>query len=388
MSEPLVVVPLDGSELSERAVPYAVAVAEATRSRLLLLTIWEQGEQALITDLSEDFFKQGEEHYQGYLAGVAKKVAAEGVEVETDVLLGDPTEEILRAIEHHDARFLVMATHGRSGLSRWHYGSVASKLAREAPVPTMVVGPKLLQDGAGPGPISHILVPLDGSPLAESALRPALELAEQTGASLLLAQVLRWANQAYTFGVPDIDITRIDRELTEAAEEYLARVRDGLQTERTVRLSVLRGLPADALIDLVEGENIDLVVIASHSRSGVARAMLGSVADRLLQGAAPVLLIRPEGVADVVRARRGRFCHTCGRASPYVEVMADDRCLRCGQHLHVCANCVYFDSVDCLMHRPDVHETYPGLNCSDFQFRETAPQQATSKTKTKVARKA
>jgi len=56
-------------------------------------------------------------------------------------------------------------------------------------------------------------------------------------------------------------------------------------------------------------------------------------------------------------------------------VEKDDRCLRCGQHLHACANCVYFDGVACLVQRPEVHDTYPGLNCPEFQFRETpAPQ--------------
>ena len=232
MSEPLIVVPLDCSELSESAVPYASAMAQATGAHLLLLTIWEEGERALITDLpdlAEDLFKRGEEHYEGYLAGVAKKVEAEGVEVEADVLLGDPTEEILRAIEQRDPRLLVMATHGRSGLSRWRYGSVASKLAREAPVPTMMVGPNVVQDGARVDAVRRILVPLDGSPLAESAIRPALELAEALDAGLLLAQVLSWANQAFVYGAPDyavqdVDIARIDRELTAGAQQYLARI--------------------------------------------------------------------------------------------------------------------------------------------------------------------
>ena len=261
MSEPLIVVPLDCSELSESAVPYASAMAQATGAHLLLLTIWEEGERALITDLpdlAEDLFKRGEEHYEGYLAGVAKKVEAEGVEVEADVLLGDPTEEILRAIEQRDPRLLVMATHGRSGLSRWRYGSVASKLAREAPVPTMMVGPNVVQDGARVDAVRRILVPLDGSPLAESAIRPALELAEALDAGLLLAQVLSWANQAFVYGAPDyavqdVDIARIDRELTAGAQQYLARAKEGLVTQRPTETVVLHGPAADGPYRLSRG---------------------------------------------------------------------------------------------------------------------------------------
>ncbi len=293
MSEPLIVVPLDGSELSEHAVPYASAMAKATGAHLLVLTVWEEGERAMITnlpDLAEDLFKRGEEHYEGYLAGVAKQLEAEGVTVETDVLLGDPTEEILRMIEQRAPRMLVMATHGRSGLSRWRYGSVANKMAREAPVPTMVVGPKVLEDAARGGAIRRILVPLDGSPLAESALRLALELAEALDAGLILSQVVRWPAQPFTLGV---DVAEIMRQLTEAAQHYLLQTQEGLRTERPVETKVLQGPPADALIDLAEAEGIDLVVMASHSRGGLALVVLGSVADRMLQGSAPVLLVRP-----------------------------------------------------------------------------------------------
>jgi nucleotide-binding universal stress UspA family protein len=264
-----------------------------------------------------------------------------------------------------------MATHGRSGLSRWWYGSVASKLVRQAPVPTLIVGPKPLEGGVPTAAIRRILVPLDSSALAETALQPARELAEVLGADLMLAQVVRWTAQAFTFGPADVDVAQIDRDLTDAAQQYLAQAREGLRTQRSVETRLLHGLPADALIDLTAAEKIDLVVMASHTRSGLARAALGSVADRMLQGKAPVLLIRPEAMPAVVHAPRGRYCHNCGRASPHIELMPDDRCLRCGQHLRACANCVYYDGIGCLLQRPEVHDTYPGRDCPEFQFRET-----------------
>ena len=295
MTDGLIVVPLDGSELSEAALPYAVALAKATQGGLLLVTVWEGAEELLartLPELADDLFKRGEEHYEQYLAGVAKTVEAERVKVEAQVIVGHPVDEILRLLEERSASLLALSTHGRSGLGRWVYGSVASKLIREAPVPTLLVGPRLLEAKAAPA-ITRILVPLDVSELSETALAPAVELAEAFGAGLVLAQVLNWATQAFIFGVPNIDVARVDRELAEASEQYLRRVKAELQTKRPVETRVLRGPTADALIDLVDAEKIGLVVMTSHGRAGIVRAALGSVADRMIQGRAPVLLIRP-----------------------------------------------------------------------------------------------
>ncbi len=378
MSEPLIIAPLDGSELSEAALPYATLVAKATGSRLLLVTVWEGSEPTLRLDLpavATELTQSAQQYYMDYLMGLVKKAEAAGIQVEAEVLIGHPAEEILNLVRQRDPRLLVLATHGRSGLSRWWYGSVAAALLRETPVPTMAIGPKVLEKQAAPAAVRRILVPLDGSPLSEAALKPALELAETLESSVVLAQVLSWATQSYLYGVPQVDVARIERELTEASESYLARVQQGLQTARPVETKVLRGMPADSLISLVDDEGIDLVVMASHGRSGLARAALGSVADRMLHAAAPVLLVRPEAPAEVVKApARGRFCHNCGRAVPYGVVHADDRCLRCGQHLHACANCVYHDGITCLLQRKEVHDTYPGRDCPAFQFRETAPK--------------
>jgi nucleotide-binding universal stress UspA family protein len=295
MADPLIVVPLDGSDLSEAAVPYAVALAKATRARLLLVTVWEGAEEILagtLPELADDLFKRGEQHYEHYLAGVAKTVQAEGVTTEAQMIIGHPVEEVLKLLRERDASMLALSTHGRSGLGRWVYGSVAGKLIREAHLPTLLIGPRLLQAKAPPA-ITRILVPLDASELSETALAPAVELAEVLGAGLVLAQVLNWATHAFVFGVPDVDIAMIDQELTKAAQEYVARMKAGLKTKQPVETKVLRGMAADVLIDLVASEKVGLVVMASHGRAGLVRTALGSVADRMIQGPAPVLLVRP-----------------------------------------------------------------------------------------------
>jgi len=370
MSE--IIVTLDGSDLSERALPYAKAFAAATGAKLLLVTVWGGAERDIATalpDAAEELVARGEEHYEHYLEEAAKRL---GGDAETRVLTGDPADEVLRLIEERQPELLVLATHGRSGIGRWFYGSVAGKLAREAPVTTLALGPRVLErEATADVRIARILVPLDGSELSETAIPAASDLAARLGAQVAFAQALSWTNQAVVFGVPDADVGVIDDALREASADYLQRARTLVRGDVAVETHVLRGPPADALLDFVATNAIDLVVMASHSRGGLARVALGSVADRMLQGTAPVLLVRPEAPAAAPVTKR-RHCHNCGRAVPYIEIDAEDRCLRCGQHLHACANCVYFDGMACMLQRPEVRDAYPGRDCPMFQFRETA----------------
>ncbi len=238
-------------------------------------------------------FQKGEEHWESYLAGHAKTVEEEGLTVETEVVIGDPANELLRIIDERRPGLLALASHGRSGISRWRYGSVADKLARAASVPTLIVGPSVLEVPARPPSIETIMVPLDGSETAEMALGAAVDIANALGANILLARSLQWATQAMIYGVPDVNIAKIDEDLTKASETYLSKKKKELADGVTIEAVVLHGPPADALISLAESRDVDLIVMTSHTRDGLPRALLGSVADRLLQAPAPVLIVRP-----------------------------------------------------------------------------------------------
>jgi nucleotide-binding universal stress UspA family protein len=105
---------------------------------------------------------------------------------------------------------------------------------------------------------------------------------------------VRWAVQAYPYTLPDAYVPQIDEELEKGAKEYLRRHEKSLADAGKVDAFVVRGAVADGLLDFVDQQSIDLVVMTTHARTGITRAALGSVADRMLQGAAPVLLIRPD----------------------------------------------------------------------------------------------
>ncbi len=294
MPEAAIVVPVDGSELSERAIPVASALARGLSATLHLLTVWEGEDEDLerhFPALAADLARSAETYYADYLSRVAAK--AEGVSVVAEARSGRPAEQILAYAADLGARFIVMSTHGRSGLSRWWYGSVTDRIVHTSPTPVVVVGPHALPD-PGAYAIRHIAAPLDGSPLSEAALPIAVELASALAARLTLVRAVRWAAQAYPYTLPEAYVPQLDAELEAGAKAYLDRVRTGLDASLSVDTEVVRGVIAESLMEFCDRAGVDLVVMSTHGRSGLARATLGSVADRLLHGPCPVALIRPK----------------------------------------------------------------------------------------------
>jgi nucleotide-binding universal stress UspA family protein len=142
--------------------------------------------------------------------------------------------------------------------------------------------------------VNTILVPLDGSVLAEGALRPAVELARQHGAKLVLLRA------AEAHARPMIDPTEAQIVAVRDAEDYLIYVRDRLRQAGMpeVELSVWYGPPAEAIVEAAKYRQADMIVMSSHGRSGLGRLILGSVAETVLRSTAvPILLIRPGDAA-------------------------------------------------------------------------------------------
>jgi len=192
-----------------------------------------------------------------------------------------------------------MSTHGQGGLTRMWLGSVADGVLGAAPVPILLVRPDG-DDPIGPGEpgvIRHVVVALDGTSFAESVLEPALEMGRLFGASFTLLRTVTYPAMVSVY-LPDTVIDNEDflRQAEEDAQAYLeavrARIDDG--TGR-IDIEVLVGhRPATAVLDYVAESGADMVALASHGRHGVARAVLGSVTDKVLRGShTPVLIVHP-----------------------------------------------------------------------------------------------
>jgi len=289
-----ILIPLDGSELAEGALAYGVAFARTLDERIVLVTAWEGTESELGNEfpaMALEIEQKANTHYSAYLDAIKARLGAD-VRVETHVVAGEAAEEILKAAETTQARLLVIGTHGRSGVGRWVYGSTASRLVRESALPMCVVGPHALQRPAAEVSLKHILVPLDGSALSEAALPVAQPLATAAGGRITLVRSVGWAVQTYPYSLPDAYIPQIDEELEAGAKAYLGRIQSEVK-ELPVDAFVVRGAVAEGLMDVCDKQGADLVVMTTHARSGLARAALGSTADRMLQAKVPVLLVRP-----------------------------------------------------------------------------------------------
>jgi nucleotide-binding universal stress UspA family protein len=288
-------VTLDGSELSEVVLPYVKGLVGRLGLDVVLLHVCKP-EESELTPLHRAYIERKAEVIRGQ-AKEARKKAETGpgkkeVEVRGELASGYPAEEILRYADENSIDLILMATHGRSGLKRWAIGSVADKVLHASKVPVWLVPARCPEDVTyDMWPKRTILVPLDGSELAEAVLPHVEALAEQSGVELVDVVLLRVAESPV---MSDHYFSNIP-ETREEIEKYLARVEERLQKAGlSVQSRVLTGEPAEQIVDYASASPFSLVVMSTHARSGLSRWVLGSVAMKVVSGiSSPILLVRP-----------------------------------------------------------------------------------------------
>lgn len=293
-----ILLPLDGSALADRARPYAVALARRTRGRIVLMEAVALQSRPHEPTSNRDV--QIIDKADKFLAGVEAELVADGIAAEHHELFDEPAQAILDAVVRYDIDLVVMATHGRSGVGRMIYGSVADRVLRSATVPVLLVPAHSSRAWPTDQPLS-VLVPLDGSPLAEEALASAQLLSEAFAAHINLLRVVEPpAYPLYGDGYAYIPYDE-ESDLAEArayVEDRAANLRaHGLQVSTTV----LVGTAGRTIEAVAREEGIDVIAMATHGLGGLGRLVLGSVAtDVLRRGIAPVLLTRPAAVPSPI----------------------------------------------------------------------------------------
>jgi nucleotide-binding universal stress UspA family protein len=295
MTARTLVVSLDGSTVSEAALPYAEALARASGYELALLSVVERYDPVIFTAVPavlESIMEERRDSLGAYLDSLVADLEGRGLQVTPVLVEGRPAEEILALADQVDAAAIVMATHGRGGTERFLVGSVADKVMRLATRPVLLVRPgedeRLYRR---PVALGTVVVPLDGSDLAEAAIGPAAELAQAAGARLVLLRVepsVAAIGEGFML-VPDFELT--DEAVTRVAEAYLAQASRLVPEQVAVETRAVRGPVPHALLDTLARMRPDLVVMTTRGRGGLRRALLGSVADRVVRSGAPVLLI-------------------------------------------------------------------------------------------------
>jgi nucleotide-binding universal stress UspA family protein len=135
-------VPLDGSEVSESILPHVINVAKPANATVVLFQAHEAIEPKVREVMGEDIAKELDmvtrEDTQSYLDKISDDLANQGIKAETILAKGKPAEAIIQYVATHAVDLIVMATHGRSGINRWAFGSVAEKVLRQSPVPVLL----------------------------------------------------------------------------------------------------------------------------------------------------------------------------------------------------------------------------------------------------------
>lgn len=284
-----ILVPLDGSERAERALPLAISVARATQASVTLARVIQTSAWGgprlgdliapqVITEILEDEAREA----RRYLDGVAERLRARQIAtVSTVIEHGEPGAALLETERAAGTDLVVMATHGRTGLGRAAVGSVADHILRKGMAPVLLVRAAGEQREAVS--FAHALIPLDGSTIAEEALTAIPALAGALIGRLTLVQV--------------VDPEALAGE-TEEAQCYLSEVRGRLTRSlhgavAEIATVVLYGEAPEQIVSCAAGAGCDLIVMATHGRGGLSRVAFGSTADAVLRAAEmPILLVR------------------------------------------------------------------------------------------------
>ena len=287
-----VLIPLDGSKLAEQALLTAPFLQALGFERAQLVSVFEDVPGGRTpTDEYEEYLRKSEATAGAYLRVKAENLTAGDLQGGYIVRFGLAAEEIVSEAENVGADLIVLSSHGRVGPDRWSLGSVADKVVRLSPIPVLLIGPHAHLTLSGFRP-HRIMVPLDGSTSAEVALAPARHIAALTGANLQLVRVVTAPDRFVNPFAPALPFDDME-QLEDGATKYLSRVDAPAGTHRAVLRAAFTSNVSNELVRYCGNTGIDLTVISSHTRVGASRLLLGSVADDLLRGSTPVLVVKP-----------------------------------------------------------------------------------------------
>lgn len=295
--------PLDGSRLAEAALPAAVSLARTFAARVTLFHVIERGAPREV---------HGERHLdepegaQAYLREVAGRAFPADLPVEFHVH-EDPESSVSRSIASHAEEFgidlVVMCTHGRGGLKAFMFGRIAQQAAALSTIPVLFVQP----DESGTArefACRRLLVPLDGNSEHEQGLAAARQLAGAYGAEIKLVMVV---HKVDTLPAEDAAAARMLPLVTSALldlaqknsgdylDEHVQRLRsDGFASER----EVFRGDPVNAIAEAAEQMNVDIVVLATHAKTGLNAFWSRSATPQISRKLRMPILLVPVTVID------------------------------------------------------------------------------------------
>lgn len=295
-------VPLDGSDFAEEALSMARVLASRMGARIHLVHVIRPSPDMSVKspEVDLEWMTEARRGTEGYLQTLAEQIREEdGTEAEVAALDG----RVVPALREYAARegvdLVVLTTHGAGGVQRWWLGSVADGLLRTARRHLLLVRPwdETEDRPSGEPRFTKLAVPLDGSEVAEEALVPAKALAREFGAELALIRVVPSPVELTSiYGMTGVRMEgEGHRRRSEEASTYLEKMVAGMGDVRATALVREGDEPGTGVVDAAREAGADLLVLSTRGRGGVARAVLGSVADKVIRSTVLPCLVVPVG---------------------------------------------------------------------------------------------
>jgi nucleotide-binding universal stress UspA family protein len=289
-----IVVSLDGSRNAELVLPYVQEIAGKFGSEIILIGVTEGGGAR-------------EEVNQLYLAHIAGRVFDQGKDfgiiqankIKYQLLTGAIANNILRYADESGASIIAMTSKGTSIKSPWELGNISAKVLRASNLPVLLVRRKTAEKVVyDKNLIRKILLPLDGSKLGEAAIPYAETLAAALKAKIVLIKIIEPLDKTriYDSSVAEAVTDNIE-SVRKNALEYFDKLAEEIKTRNVIEVTeeVLIGYPARQILDYALQNEVDLIAMSTHGRSGIDRWVFGSVTDKILHsGDTSVLVVRPK----------------------------------------------------------------------------------------------
>jgi nucleotide-binding universal stress UspA family protein len=303
----VIMVPTDGSGFDREAIRVALRIADRSDAKVRLVRVLSTGSffgmaaTAEGTAIAAEVVKSERDRALGELYALAAECrATSNADVTVDLHAGPVTDVLEGYARRNEVDLIVISTHGRSGISRLSLGSVTDSLIRHTTIPVLVVKPPTSYlNPQVIGGFKRIVVPIDGSTLAEQILPRVMTLAKMEDAEITLLNVLI-PNPYPHEEIGDSNLPSWDTDIS-LAQAYLLRIAGKLRRNGMVVTTdiVLSGNVPQAIGDFASREKADLIAIATHGRGGLARMLRGSVADAVMHSSKlSMLVFKPDGVVE------------------------------------------------------------------------------------------
>jgi nucleotide-binding universal stress UspA family protein len=299
-----ILVPLDFSPASVKALDYAVWLAQQFRAAIHLVNVYPPDEASAVPGARHLLFQSAEaiERLNEELTGIHRKRVPTFRPENCHIRGGQPYQEIVRLAREIDADLIVLATRGHSALKRLLLGSTAERVVRNAPCPVLVARKQKQKSKAATKSfaIRAILVPTDFSQCSLAGTKYAAFLARTLGATLRLFHAMYPYTNYVFVDRPGVRLSG----LAEAVEETARQEMDALKQmdflrDLTVQTEILPGPAVDEICASAGSPDVDLIVTSTHGRTGLKHALIGSVAEHVVRYAErPVLVFPSHGASS------------------------------------------------------------------------------------------